>query len=160
MQQLELRQRVFRDPRYFVAFGCGSGLLPWMPGTWGTALAIPLYLVLSPLSWWAYLTVVLIFAVFAAWVSDVLSKEMHTHDDPGMNIDEFVGYLVTMFLAPHSWLAILLGFGYFRLFDILKPWPIGWVDKNVGGGVGMILDDVLAGIAACLMLQLTWYFIF
>ncbi|MDQ2994251.1 MAG: phosphatidylglycerophosphatase A, partial [Pseudomonadota bacterium] len=88
------------------------------------------------------------------------SKEMGTHDDPGMNIDEFVGYLVTMIAAPHSWIAVLLGFGYFRLFDIWKPWLIGWVDKHVHGGIGMILDDVIAGVAAAIALQLTWLAIF
>lgn len=156
MSQAELQHKVFHDPRYFIAFGCGSGLLPWMPGTWGTLLAVPLYLLLAGLNVWVYLAVVIVFAALAAWLSDVLSKEMGTHDDPGMNIDEFVGYLVTMILAPHSWIAVLLGFALFRLFDIWKPWPIGWVDKNVTGGVGMILDDVLAGIAAAIFLRLIW----
>lgn len=153
MQQSELSKRVFTDPRYLIGYGFGSGLLPWMPGTWGTLCAIPLYLLISYLPWWLYSLILIAFAIIAVWVSDVLSKEMGTHDDPGINIDEFIGYLVTMIAAPHSWLAVLLGFGYFRLFDILKPWPISWIDKNVGGGIGMLLDDVVAGIAAAILLR-------
>lgn len=162
MTRTEIRRKVWSDPRYFVAYGFGSGLLPIMPGTWGTLIAIPLYLLIAQLSFIPYLLITLLIALYASSVSDVLSQEIGLHDDPGMNIDEIVGYLVTMMAASVSWWAVLLGFGYFRLFDIWKPWPISWVDQNVHGGVGMILDDVLAGLLALFALYLTtqlgWFF--
>ncbi len=155
MDRVEIQRRVWSDPRYFIGYGFGTGLLPKMPGTWGTLIAIPVYLLAAKLSFIPYIIFVLLLAFYAARLSDVLSKEIALHDDPGMNIDEIVGYLVTMMIAPLSWWAIILGFGYFRLFDILKPWPISWVDRNVTGGVGMILDDIMAGVAAMLLLKAT-----
>jgi len=157
MLRAEIRRRVWSDPRYFIGYGFGTGLLPKMPGTWGTLIAIPAYLLLAKFHFTLYLLFVLLFGLYAASLSEALSKEIGLHDDPGMNIDEVVGYLITMMAAPFSWWAIVLGFGYFRLFDILKPWPISWVDQNVKGGFGMILDDVIAGVAAMLSLKLTFW---
>jgi phosphatidylglycerophosphatase A len=86
-----------------------------------------------------------------------VSKEIHVHDHPGMCIDEVVGYLVTMFGAPHGFRWIVLGFIAFRIFDIWKPWPIHIIDQKVKGGFGMILDDILAGIYSILVLHiLSW----
>ena len=82
-----------------------------------------------------------------------LSREIHVHDHPGMNIDEFIGFFVTMIGAPPHWIWILVGFGLFRLFDIWKPWPIRFVDEKIKGGIGMVLDDVLAGIYGCLLIH-------
>lgn len=155
MLRAEIRRRVWTDPRYFIGYGFGTGLLPMMPGTWGTVIAIPVYLLLAKFHLTLYLLFVLLFGLYAASLSEALSKEIGLHDDPAMNIDEVIGYLVTMIAAPLTWWAVILGFGYFRLFDILKPWPISWVDRNVKGGFGMILDDVIAGAAAMLSLKLT-----
>lgn len=158
MTRAEITRKVWTDPRYFICYGFGSGLLPKMPGTWGTLLAIPLYCVLAKLSFVAYIICLVLLGLYAISACDQLSKEIGVHDDPGMNIDEFIGYLVTMMgMSVQPW-AIVLGFAFFRLFDIWKPWPIRWVDKKVGGGFGMILDDVIAGIAALLALRLTGWF--
>lgn len=145
---------VWRDPRYFIAFGFGSGAIPFAPGTFGTLLAIPFYLVLQPLPLWAYLSVVLAVILASAWLSDVISKEIQAHDHPGMNLDEFAGFFVTMINAPLGWPWVLLGFILFRVFDIWKPWPIDWIDEKIHGGLGMILDDVAAGIMAMIIIQL------
>lgn len=148
-------RKVFTDPIYLFACGFGSGLLPIMPGTWATLLAIPIYLVLSCLSLPLYLLATIAIAAAAVWASDRVSAEIGVHDDSRVNIDEIVGYLVTMIAAPAGFLPIVLGFVYFRVLDILKPWPLSWLDRNVGGGIGMILDDVVAGVAAGIAMQVT-----
>lgn len=146
---------VWQDPRYFIAFGFGSGAMPVAPGTFGTLMAIPFYLLLSaalPLTY--YIAFVVLFIIGSSWLSDQLSKETDTHDHPGMCIDEFAGFFVTMINAPIGLGWVILGFLLFRFFDIVKPWPISWIDENVHGGFGMILDDVVAGVVSCLIIQL------
>lgn len=150
---------VWQNPLYFIAFGLGSGAMPFAPGTFGTLLAIPFYLLLRPLPLLAYLLVVIAFIIFSSWLSDRVSRDIHVHDHPGMCIDEFAGFFVTMINAPHGFRWILLGFILFRLFDIWKPWPIGWLDEKVHGGIGMILDDVVAGIFAMIIIQFVAFFI-
>jgi phosphatidylglycerophosphatase A len=94
--------------------------------------------------------VVVVIAAFAAgvWLCDTVSRDLGVHDHGGIVWDEFVGYWITMFLAPLQWQWVLAGFALFRLFDIWKPWPIRWFDDNVRGGFGIMFDDVLAGVAA------------
>lgn len=149
---------VWRDPLYFIAFGFGSGAVPFAPGTFGTLMAIPFYLVLSNLPLYAYLAFNLVFIIFTSWLSDRISRDTHTHDHPGMCIDEFAGYFVTMIAAPPGIIWIVTGFILFRLFDIWKPWPISWADKHIKGGFGMIFDDVLAGIYAMVVMQMLYYY--
>ncbi len=144
----------WRNPAHLLAFGLGSGALPRAPGTWGTLAAIPLYLLLSGLPLSAYLAVTLVLALAGVWICHVTARDLGVHDHPGIVWDEIVGYLVTMIAAPAGWLWIVLGFLLFRLFDILKPWPIGPVDRRVGGGLGIMLDDLLAGVMALGVLQL------
>lgn len=146
-------EKVWQDPLYFIGFGFGAGAMPFAPGTFGTLMAIPFYLLFRSLPPAAYLSVILIFILFSSYLSHYLSKAIHEHDHPGMCIDEFVGYFVTMSFAPHHWTFIVLGFVLFRLFDIWKPWPIGWIDKHVTSGFGMVLDDVLAGFYSFILLQ-------
>lgn len=146
--------KVWTDPLYFIGFGLGSGAMPIAPGTFGTLFAIPIYLMLRPLPLTAYLFVVLVFCIFSMWVCEKLSQEIKIHDHPGMSIDEFAGFLVAMINAPLGWGWVLSGFILFRIFDILKPYPISWMDKNIHGGVGMVLDDIAAGFVSFLLLQL------
>lgn len=145
---------VWRNPLYFIAFGFGSGAVPFAPGTFGTLMAIPFYLLLRNLPLAAYLVFIVAFVAFTSWLCDRISRDTHTHDHPGMCIDEFAGYFVTMIAAPAGLLWIVIGFALFRLFDIWKPWPISWADKNITGGFGMIFDDVLAGVYAMIVIQL------
>jgi phosphatidylglycerophosphatase A len=140
--------RVFRDPVLLLAFGFGSGLAPKAPGTAGTLAAVPLYLLLTPLSAVGYLGVVLAVALAGIWICGRASQTLGSHDHPGIVWDEFAGFLVTMIPASGSWISLLAGFVLFRFFDIWKPWPIRLADKKVGGGFGVMLDDLLAGIPA------------
>ncbi len=151
--------RIFRDPRHLAAFGFGSGLSPWAPGTAGTLVAVPLFYSLSSLPIMAYFFVVLGMMVLGVWLCGWSARDLGVHDHPGIVWDEIVGYLVTMAGAPAHWAAMLIGFCLFRLFDIWKPWPIGRVDQGLSGGMGIMLDDVLAGVFAAVWLQLTSLFL-
>lgn len=146
-------QSVWRNPIHFLAFGFGSGALPVAPGTFGTLVAIPIYLLMEPLSLWLYLAIVTGITVLGVWLCHVTSRDLGVHDHPGIVWDEIAGYLITMIAAPTGWLWVLLGFVLFRIFDIIKPWPIGWADRQVSGGLGIMLDDVLAAVYAWLLLQ-------
>ena len=146
--------KVWQDPLYFIAFGFGSGAIPVMPGTFGTLMAIPFYLLLRPLPLIYYVIFVLLFFAASAWLCDYVSRATHTHDHPGMCIDEFAGFFVTMINAPEGTAWIILGFLLFRLFDIWKPWPIYLLDEKVHGGFGMVLDDIVAGVYALIVIQI------
>ncbi len=144
---------LWRNPACFAALGFGSGYLPKAPGTFGTAVAVPFYLLLQPLSIGAYLITMAILFLGGIWLCDRCARAMGVHDHPAIVWDEVVGYLVTMVAAPAGWGWILLGFILFRFFDVLKPWPIRWVDRRVTGGFGIMLDDLLAAAFAWLLLQ-------
>ena len=144
---------IWRHPVYFLAFGFGSGAVPKAPGTAGTLVAVGIYLLLPPLSALVYGLMLLLTFVLGVYLCGKTAADLGVHDHGGIVWDEFVGYWITMFMAPAGWLWVLLGFGLFRLLDIVKPWPISWVDKELKGGLGIMLDDVLAGIMAALCIQ-------
>ena len=145
---------IWQKPLYFIAFGFGSGAMPYMPGTFGTLMAIPFYLLIQNLPLMVYLSIVILITLSGIWMCDVLSREMGEQDPPGMVWDEIAGYGITMAGAPKGWFWVSLGFVLFRLFDIWKPGPIGWIDRKMHGGLGIMLDDVVAAICSCLILQL------
>lgn len=138
----------FKNPIHFLAIGLGSGAAKKAPGTWGTVAGLLLYLPLSLCPDWIYGAVVVVSALLGIYLCGKTSRDWEVHDHSGIVWDEFVGFWITMFLIPVTWYWIALGFVLFRLFDILKPWPISWCDKHVHGGFGIMLDDVLAGILA------------
>jgi phosphatidylglycerophosphatase A len=146
---------IFTNPINFLAFGFGSGLSPIMPGTFGTLVAIPFYLLFAQFSWLTYFIILILTTIFGIWICDQASKNLGEHDYPGIVFDEMVGYWLTMLACPFDWKWILLGFLYFRLFDIVKPWPIRVIDKQVKGGLGIMLDDILAAVFAAVVLWLT-----
>lgn len=151
-------KQLLANPNHFFAFGFGSGLAPKAPGTFGTLAAVPIYWLIQDLAWPIYGTwLVVTFALGIYWC-ERSSQQLGVHDHGGIVWDEFVGYWITMFLAPKGWLWIALGFVLFRFFDIIKPWPINWLDRKVSGGLGIMIDDVLAGIYACIVLQVCVYF--
>ena len=154
-----LRQQVFQSPVLLLAFGFGSGLSPKAPGTVGTLAAIPLYLLFAKLPLVGYASVVLLSFVLGCWLCGEAAKHLGVHDFGGIVWDEFVGYWLTMLAAPADWSWIVVGFVLFRIFDIWKPWPIRVADKQVHGGFGIMLDDVLAGLYAWLGLQALAYFV-
>jgi phosphatidylglycerophosphatase A len=137
-----------RNPIHLLAFGFGSGLAPWAPGTFGTLVAIPCYLLLQPLSQIYYMIIVMLGFFVGIWICEITSRDLGVHDHSGIVWDEIVGYLVTMAWAPRGWVWIVVGFLLFRLFDILKPWPIRWFDQKVTGGIGIMLDDLIAALFA------------
>ncbi len=147
--------QLLRSPVQLAAFGFGSGLSPWAPGTVGTIVAAVLYwYLLAPLPLWAYSVVVLAAALGGIWLCGVASRQLAVHDHPGIVWDEFAGLWVALWAVPASpvWLAI--AFVVFRLLDITKPWPVNVVDKDVGGGLGIMGDDLLAGVMTCITLHL------
>jgi phosphatidylglycerophosphatase A len=150
----QLSPRLLRHPLDFLALGFGSGLVPKGPGTAGTVVAVPVYLLLQPLPVAVYVALVAALFIIGIPVCAHTARRMGVHDHPGIVWDEIVGYLVTMTFAPPGWLWVAAGFVLFRLFDIAKPWPIRLLDRNVGGGFGIMVDDLLAGIAAAAVLQL------
>ncbi len=154
MNMVKLSSKVWQDPIYFIAFGFGSGLMPIAPGTWGTLAAMPVYLLIAGFSWPIYLIATLAAFILGVSVCEKVSSDLGIHDYSGIVWDEVVGYMLTMFLAPVSLLWMIVGFFLFRLFDIWKPQPIGYVDKHVQGGLGIMLDDVLAAIPAWIIMQL------
>ncbi|MBV1787439.1 phosphatidylglycerophosphatase A [Marinobacterium sp. D7] len=145
---------VWRNPVHFLAFGLGSGAAPWAPGTFGTLAAVPLWYLLAQLPLATYLALVLAAFALGCWLCQRTSDDIGVHDHGGIVWDEFVGYWVTMIAAPVTPLWALTGFVLFRVFDILKPWPIRWADRYVKGGLGIMLDDLIAGVFAAICLQL------
>lgn len=153
----EKTQRVtvdLRDPAQLIAFGFGSGLAPKAPGTFGTLAAIPLYLLLAQLPLAGYLLATLAVIVIGIWASDVTCRRLGVHDHSGIVIDEFAGFFVTMAVMTPTLPSVVAGFLLFRLFDVLKPWPISVLDRRVHGGVGVMLDDLAAGVLAAAVLWL------
>lgn len=146
--------RLMRDPGHALALGLGSGLSPRAPGTAGTLAAVPLYLLIMHWPPLAYLALTALAAVGGIWLCGRTARALGVHDHPAIVWDEVAGYLLTMALAPPGWPWVLAGFFAFRLFDIWKPGPIGWLDRRLHGGTGIMADDLAAGLAAGLGLQL------
>jgi len=128
----------------------GTGFSPLASGTVGTLFAIPFYLVLARMSLPLYILSTVAFTLFACWVSGLAGVLFGEHDSGKIVIDEVAGYLVTMIALPVSWRTVLAGFLFFRFFDIVKPQPARWFDRCLHNGYGVVLDDVAAGIYACL----------
>ena len=149
----DLNRMVMTKPVHFLAFGFGSGLAPFAPGTFGTLMAIPLYLLMMQLSLAPYLILTAIVCVTGVWICDKSSKLLGVHDHGGIVWDEFAGFFITMIAAPAGWVWIVIGFALFRLFDIWKPWPISLLDKKVEGGLGIMIDDIVAGVYALICVQ-------
>ncbi len=145
--------RLLRHPAHLLSLGFGSGLAPIAPGTFGTAVAVPIYWLASTIDPRLYLALLPLLFGAGVWLCGFTARRLGEHDHPAIVWDEVVGYLVTMALAPAGWGWVLGGFILFRLFDILKPWPIRWADRYVAGGLGIMLDDLLAGLMGWLVLQ-------
>lgn len=149
------RRAVMAHPAGWIATGLGSGLSPVAPGTFGSAAALLPWLLLREQSLALVVLVIAVSFVVGVVASNFVIAKLHI-SDPGCIVwDEFVGQwiaLLPLLLWPAKGWWIVVGFGLFRLFDIAKPWPISWADRNVKGGLGVMLDDALAGVAAALVL--------
>jgi phosphatidylglycerophosphatase A len=146
--------RLLLHPCGFLSLGFGSGLVPVAPGTAGTLAAIPVYLLLQDLTPLVYVAVVSVAFIAGIPLCAWTARRLGVHDHPAIVWDEIVGYLVTMVAAPAGWQWIVAGLVLFRLFDIAKPWPISWLDRRITGGLGIMLDDLVAGVLAAILLQL------
>ncbi|MCL2296742.1 MAG: phosphatidylglycerophosphatase A [Proteobacteria bacterium] len=142
---------LFRHPAHFIALGFGSGLLPRMPGTWGTLPAIPIALALHALhNDVLYLAVTLLLIVVGIWAAHITGQRLNEPDHSGIVIDEIAAFVLMLYFVDGSWQHILLAFVLFRFFDILKPPPIRYFDTRIKNGVGVMLDDLLAAAYALL----------
>jgi len=146
-------KEILKNPVHLLAFGLGSGLSPYAPGTMGTLVAIPLFVAMAQLPVIIYGLIVLVFIGVGIGLCGRTARDLKVPDHPGIVWDEITGYLITMFMLPAGWQEIIAGFLLFRLFDIWKPFPIRWLDRHVKGGTGIMLDDVLAGLFAFIILQ-------
>lgn len=138
----------------FIATGAGSGYLPKAPGTWGTLVGLLLWWPLAGLSLAAYLAAVAVLFIVGVASAGAAEKILDRGDPGVVVIDEIVGVLIALTAVPVHPAAALAGFALFRLFDIVKPFPVGWVDRHLHGGLGIMLDDVAAGLYALLVLHL------
>ena len=142
----DIKNIVLSSPVHIFSFGFGAGLSPVAPGTIGTLFAIPVYLVLVSFNTVVYVSCIVILFIAGCWACKQTAEALRVHDHPGIVIDEIVGYLVTMLFVPLAWHWVLAGFLLFRVFDVWKPWPVSLADRHVTGGIGIMLDDLLAAL--------------
>lgn len=133
-----------------------SGLSPKAPGTIGTIAAIPLVYMMTFLSPMIYMGCTLVFVVFSIFISHRYDQALGKHDSSEIVIDEVAGFMVTMIWLPPTWHSFVIGFVLFRALDILKPFPIRTLDQRIQGGLGVVADDIAAGIVANILLQVLY----
>ena len=149
-----IEQWGYRKLVLFLSSNGGLGYAPIAPGTFGTLAGIPVFYYLSNFSWPLQLLTLLAILFLSFWVGDVAGKFYGEADDGRIVIDELIGYLITTAFLPFSWPVAILGFIWFRIFDIVKPPPANWFDREMKNGVGVTLDDVIAGIYAAILLRI------
>lgn len=152
---IDQRRRLLSHPAGWIATALGAGLSPTAPGTAGSLVALlPWWFQLRglPLGWYA--VVLAAGFLLGVWACEVSDRRLGTHDQGALVWDEVVGMWITLLAAPAHWWWMIVGFALFRLFDIWKPWPVRWADRRVHGGLGVMLDDVIAGIYALVALQI------
>jgi phosphatidylglycerophosphatase A len=158
-QDSQVRQVALGTPSGFLAFGLGSGLSRYAPGTMGTVMAVPFAILLKSLPVSAFWLALVVLFVAGIYLCDVSSKRLGQHDPGGIVWDEMVGYWLTVALLPLQWTWMLAAFLLFRFFDIFKPWPVSLAERRFGGGLGIMLDDVIAALYAMLVLALAQQFL-
>ena len=149
-----IRQKVLRDPVNLLAYGLGSGLSPIAPGTAGSLVGLALAWGTMELPMTVRLMVAIALIVSGVWICGESARRIGVHDHGGIVWDEICGMYITLLLAPATVLGFALGFGLFRLFDIVKPSPIRELDHRLGGGLGIMLDDLVAALYALILLAL------
>jgi phosphatidylglycerophosphatase A len=148
---------IIKNPVHFLAFGLGTGFAPIAPGTVGTFLGVIIYIVNNYYLLINELLLIIISTLIGIYICGKTAHDIDCHDHQGIVWDEVTGFFITMFLVPFNAVNIMLGFILFRFFDIIKPWPIKQIDRKVSGGLGIMLDDVLAGIFANISINLILY---
>jgi phosphatidylglycerophosphatase A len=151
-----LHPRALNNPFVLLATGFGSGFAPVAPGTVGSLLALPIWWFwLGDLPAWQQALFVAVAAAVSIWIVSRACRATGVGDASQIVLDEFVGQWTTLIAAPKSAIALVMAFLLFRLFDITKPWPVSWADRELRGGLGVVTDDVFAGVLAALVLQLS-----
>ena len=148
-----MQYALWKYPVHWLAYGFGLGLSPAAPGTVGTLIGIPLFWLVSGLSPGLYAAVVVALFVPGIFICGQTARDVGATDPGFIVYDEIVGFLVAMYLLPFDWRWLLAGFIAYRVFDIWKPFPVGWVEDKLGLGSGIMADDVIAGIYSFLMLH-------
>jgi phosphatidylglycerophosphatase A len=148
-----MNNNVFNSIIFFIAQGAYSGRVPVAPGTAGTAVGVLLYFLIMGMPPVWYVTLCILVAGIGAWAAEEAEKLLGKKDAPSIVSDEIAGFLLAMFMIPPTWGMIIVGFVLFRFFDILKPWPLRSLEK-MHGGVGVMLDDIGAGIYTNIVLQI------
>ena len=146
-------REVLRDPVHWLAFGFGTGLLPAAPGTWGSLLAVVLYWWLPPLPLPALLAGLTLAFVAGCVICGTSARRLGVHDHGGIVLDEIVAMLLVLCVTPRTVGWTVVAFLAFRVFDVVKPWPIREADHRIPGGLGIMLDDVLAAVYAALVVR-------
>jgi phosphatidylglycerophosphatase A len=149
--------RHLADPVHCLALGFGAGLAPFAPGTFGSLVGLGFALAIAPLGFAWLLAATVAASLAGVWICGESARRLGVHDHPAIVWDEVAGMMITMLAVPDAWWGAPLAFVLFRLFDIAKPWPIREVDHGLGGGTGIMLDDVLAGLFAALGLTVVGY---
>lgn len=145
---------MLKNPIHCLSLGLGAGLVPTMPGTVGTLLALVFYSVLQNLTLPFYLSFVVMALILGCIFCQYTAQALQRQDPSQIVWDEMVGYWFTMSFAPRGWFWMVLGFILFRFFDIVKPWPIHTIEHKLPGGGGIMLDDMMAGVYAMVILQI------
>ncbi len=148
--------------RFLVVVGAtagGAGLSPIAPGTVGTVVGLAVFWLMAQLPLYLYLVVLAALIALAVWLAGLAERVFPGQDNQHIVIDEVVGLLTATIALPFNYKTAIVAFLVFRIFDIAKPWPIRWVDQHLHGGFGVVLDDVVAGIFGCVVLQLALYFL-
>jgi phosphatidylglycerophosphatase A len=153
------RELAFGTPAGFLAFGFGSGLSPFAPGTAGTLAAIPFAIGLMLLPTAAYWVILLLLLLAGVRLCDITASRLGQHDPGSIVWDEMVGYWLAIAFIPLHWAWLAAAFVAFRVFDIFKPWPIRWAEKRFGGGAGIMFDDIVAAVYAILSLEILAFII-
>lgn len=146
---------VWTNPIHFIACGFGVGLIPYMPGTFGTLVGVLFYFILVQFSFPMYLFLVVLMNLAGIYLCGRFNRDLKTLDHPAAVWDEIAAFPIVMIAIPLTWYYLLLGFALFRFFDIVKPFPISYLDKHVHGGFGVMLDDIVAAIFSWVILFIT-----
>lgn len=143
-----------RDPVQLLALGFGSGLVPRAPGTAGSLVGLAAAILAAQWGAWIAVAITVVVVVAGVWICGEGARRLGVHDHPAIVWDEIAGMMIAMLATPPGWGWTALAFALFRAFDIIKPWPIREIDHAMRGGAGIMLDDVMAGILAALVLLL------
>lgn len=151
--------RLLLNPVALLATGMGIGFIPIMPGTFGSLLAFPLIAVVGGWSLGVAITLVTVMSVAGVYLCGAASRLLGADDHGSIVWDEVCGCLLALLAAPPGWMWWGAAFVLFRIFDIWKPWPVSWLDNNVGGGLGVMLDDIAAGAMAAAVLLIARFLV-